>query len=198
MTGAGFAKALSLRRCGIPCQQRFQCRRGRGELCSRLMVSAERNLPPLPSSPFKCSWRNLPQSLMDMAIPPAGSKNLSLKYLCDLRGLSGTRFLLCRLGKNRSLDEDRRPNNRNRETIRPKRWRHGSRLASAPDHMAGEPIAGMWLKHGRMPLPAGHFPVLAIEGQLGRNGSRTSREDRQLQLRNAPIRVRSRDGIRYS
>src|ERR1017187_1330506 len=43
------------------------------------------------------------------------------------------------------------------------------------------------LKNGQMPIQVGHFPVLAIKSQLGRNGSRTSRENRQLQLRHAPV-----------
>ena len=43
------------------------------------------------------------------------------------------------------------------------------------------------LKHGQMPIQVGHSPVPAIKGQLGRNGSRTRREDRQLQLRHVPV-----------
>src|ERR1017187_10161833 len=48
------------------------------------------------------------------------------------------------------------------------------------------------LKHRQMTIQVGHFPVLAIKSQLGREGSRTSREDRQLQLRHVPVLRRHR------
>src|ERR1035441_4419940 len=38
-----------------------------------------------------------------------------------------------------------------------------------------------------MPIQVGYFPTLAIKSQLGRDGRRTSRENRQLQLRHVPV-----------